>query len=94
MEENQDHITQWARNSGLTEDEAKILEHLELAAELYDALPDNYDKNIIEWSTCHGRLVRLLMWRIVKRDHPEGWISALEQEDRDLAAEGEDEPTP
>ena len=95
MEENQDRIAQWARNSGLTEDEARIYYHLSEAAELYAALPANYDKDIIEWMSYYKPMVRMLMWRVVKRDHSDGWVTDQEWEERELAAEGEaDEPLP
>jgi len=90
MEESQSRIAQMVQKYGLTEDEARVFEHLIEATELYASLPDNYDKSIEEWMSYQESMVRMLMWRVVKRDHPEGWTTIREGEDRELAVEGEE----
>ena len=97
MEEQENRIARIARmvqKGGLTEAEAKILYHLSEATELYARLPDHHDKSIQEWMSYQKPMVRMLMWRVVKRDHPEAWITIGEDEARDRAVEGEEgEPT-
>ncbi len=42
-EEHQDRIADIAQRFGLTQDEARIFDHLVEATNLYDALPDDYE---------------------------------------------------
>jgi hypothetical protein len=63
MEETEDRIADLARGYGLTSDEAKILDHLIEAADLYTDLPDNYDKDIHAWMEYQQSMARMLMWR-------------------------------
>jgi hypothetical protein len=87
-EQHQDRIADIAQRFGLTQDEARIFDHLVEATALYDALPDDYDKSMREWVHHQRAMVRMLMWRVVRRDHPEGWHTVGEEEDRRLT-EGE-----
>jgi hypothetical protein len=84
MENDMDNIAAFAQKTGLTEDEVIILDHLIQAGNLYFDLPDNYDKDVPTFASHQQALIRLLMWRIVKRDHPEGWRPVGELEDREL----------
>jgi len=88
--ENRHSHSDFAHRHGLTDDEARIFNHLIEAANLYGELPDNYDKNVVAWMDKTQELYRLLMWRVVKRDHPEGWQMIREIEDRELGEEGEE----
>jgi len=88
--ENRQRHSDFAQRHGLTDDEARIFNHLIEAANLYGELPDNYDKNVVAWMDKTQELYRLLMWRVVKRDHPEGWQMIREIEDRELGEEGEE----
>ena len=88
MEENRESSADFAQRHGLTEDEARIFELLVGATNLYGELPDNHDKDIEAWMKKTHDLFRLLMWRVVKRDHPEGWQSLREIEERELGEEG------
>jgi hypothetical protein len=88
--ENRQSHSDFAQRHGLTDDEARIFNRLIQAANLYGELPDNYDKNVVAWMDKTQELYRLLMWRVVKRDHPEGWQMIREIEDRELGEEGEE----
>ena len=88
MEEHRNHhVHDIAHRHGLTEHEARILYHLDRATELYKRLPDHYNKDISSWTTHSEALARLLMLRVVKRDHPEGWLTEAEEQYRKLAEE-------
>jgi NADH:ubiquinone oxidoreductase subunit E len=76
-----------AHRYGLTEHEAQILHHLDQATQLYKRLPDHENKYISSWLLYREALSRLLMLRVVKRDHPEGWLTEAEEEYRELAEE-------
>jgi len=76
-----------AHRHGLTEHEARILHHLDRATTLYEELPDSYGKDLADWVAHREALAKLLMVRVVKRDHPEGWLTEVEEEYRKLAEE-------
>jgi hypothetical protein len=84
VEESRESISDFAQRHGLTDDEARIMDLLSEAGNLYVELPDNYDRDVVAWMAKTQELFRLLMWRVVKRDHPEGWRTIREVE------EGED----
>ena len=88
MEEDRERLERLAQATGLTEDEVLIMDYLDQATRLYLDLPDNYDKDMFAWNRNRRGLDHLLMWRIVKREHPEGWVTLGEEEDRELAEEG------
>lgn len=85
MELNREHMHEIARRHGLTEHEATILHHLDKATDQYRELPEHYDKDLRDWIAHTEALRRLLMVRVVKRDHPEGWLTEAEEEYRSLA---------
>ena len=87
MEEHAREIHDIAHRHGLTENEARILHHLDQATQLYKRLPGHENKDISSWLTYREALARLLMVRVVKRDHPEGWLTEAEEEYRGLAKE-------
>jgi len=87
VQEHNREIHDLARRHGLTENEARILHHLDQATQLYKRLPDHHNKDISSWTTYRKALFRLLMLRVVKRDHPEGWLTEAEEEYRKLAEE-------
>lgn len=84
VEESRESISDFAQRHGLTDDEARIMDLLSEAGNLYVELPDNYDRDVVAWMSKTQEPFRLLMWRVVKRDHPEGWRTIREVE------EGED----
>lgn len=87
MELPREHIHEIARRYGLTEHEVMILRHLDKATELYRRLPDHHDKDLDGWVAHKEALVRQLMVRVVKRDHPEGWLTEAEERYRSLEEE-------
>lgn len=74
-----------AHRHGLTEHEARILQHIHSATEIYKSLPDNYSKDLPGWLAHERALTGLLMLRVVKRDHPEGWLTEAEEAYRRLS---------
>lgn len=87
MKEDRERIHDIAHRHGLTEHESRILHHLDRATKLYEGLPDSYGKDLAGWTAHREALYRLLMVRVVKRDHPEGWLTEAEEEYRKLAEE-------
>jgi hypothetical protein len=88
-EEPQDIIEDTARRAGLTEKEARILYHLSKATDYYfELLDEEGRKNLIDtmmWTTHEQVLVRELMARVARRDHPEGWRTERRGEDEHSA---------
>ena len=80
MEQGKENLGNIAAQSGLTVDEARVFNCLRNARNLYHALPDNQDKNPKDWDFHVDALFRMLMWRVAKRDHPQGWRSIGEEE--------------
>lgn len=93
MEEDQGKLADMARRTGLTEHEARILYHLDTAAELYFELAEQEDyspgTDTEAWNHHQQALVRLLMMRVARRDHPDGWLTIQEWEAQGSAEEGE-----
>ena len=70
------------RKTGATEQEARILRHLDEAGRLFHELPDLTQA---DRETCAGHvsaLVRVLASRVAERDHPEGWFFSEGHADR------------
>ncbi len=92
MEPDQDKILDISQRTGLDEHEARIFHYLIEAGNLYWELveQDDYGTKNDDWSFHQNGLFSLLMYRIVRRDHPEGWLTVGEVEERE-EAEKQDE---
>ncbi len=82
MEQGKENLENLAGQAGLTVHEARVLKCLRNARNLYHALPDNHDKNLEDWDFHIDALFRMLMWRVVKRDYPQGWPSIGKERDK------------
>jgi hypothetical protein len=74
LEEDASGVAERVRKTGATEQEARILRHLDEAGRLFYELPDLTQT---DRQTCAGHvsaLVRVLASRVVEREHPEGWF--------------------
>ena len=74
MEEDANGIAERVRKTGATEQEARILRHLDEAGRLFHELPDLTQ---MDRQTCAGHLsalVRVLASRVAEREYPEGWF--------------------
>ena len=70
------------QKTGATEQEARILRHLDEAGRLFYELPD---MTRVDRETCAGHvsaLVRVLASRVAEREHPEGWFFSEGHTDR------------
>jgi hypothetical protein len=81
MDQGKENLEDLAGRAGLTVDEARVFKCLRNARNLYHALPDNHDKNLEDWDFHIDALFRMLMWRVVKRDHAQGWPSIGKERD-------------
>ena len=77
QEEGKENLETLAEQAGLTVDEARVFKCLRNARTLYHALRNDEDKNPKDWDFHIDALFRMLMWRVVKRDHPQGWPSSI-----------------
>ena len=73
MEETPQVITDIAKRTGTTEDEACLLYCLERTGEAFDALPNVTMGERIQFAVHHQALVNMMAARVVGRDHPEAW---------------------
>ncbi len=74
-------IGELERDYGLTEDEAYVFSFLLEARRLYNELPDaGFNNEAFRTSirTAHN----VLAWRVARRDHPNGWLTHEEREER------------
>jgi hypothetical protein len=87
MASNAEPISEKARRLGLTEHEARILDHLDQATDLYWQMREenrrDWSLDTEAWMGHYSNLVRLLMLRVVKRDYPDGWLSEGERQERE-----------
>ncbi len=70
------------QKTGATEQEARILRHLDEAGRLFHELPDLTET---DRETCAGHLsalVRVLASHVAERDHPGGWFFSEGHTDR------------
>ena len=82
MEEDANGIAERVRKTGATEQEARILLHLDEAGRLLYELPDLTET---DRQSCAGHvsaLVRVLASRVAEREHPEGWFFSEGHTDR------------
>jgi hypothetical protein len=82
LERNANGISDRVRKTGATEQEARILLHLDEAGRLLYDLPDFTET---DRQTCAGHisaLVRVLAFRVAEREHPEGWFFSEGHTDR------------
>ena len=74
MEENREDLRKRARDTGATEDEARILYHLDEVGRLFYELPGITETDLTTSGQHVSALVRMLASRVAERDHPEGWF--------------------
>ena len=82
MEEDAKEIAERVRKTGATEQEARILSHLDEAGRLFYELPGLTET---DRQACAGHvsaLVRVLASRVAEREHPEGWFFSEGHTDR------------
>ena len=82
MEEDANGIAERMSKTGASEQEARILHHLDEAGRLFYELPD---LTRTDMETCAGHfssLVRVLASRVAEREHPEGWFFSVGHTDR------------
>jgi hypothetical protein len=82
MEQGKENLEDLAGRAGLTVDEVRVFKCLRNARNLYHTLPDDHDKNLGNWDFHIDALFRMLIWRVVKRDHPQGWRSIGKEPDK------------
>ena len=82
MEEEANGIAERVSKTGASEQEARILHHLDEAGRLLHELPDLTET---DRETCAGHvsaLMRVLASRVAEREHPEGWFFSEGHTDR------------
>ncbi len=77
-----EYIATLVRDWGLTEEEARIFDHLLEAARLYRELPEEREFDDSTFLPSIEAAIRILAMRVVKRDHPDGWFTLGEREER------------
>ena len=82
MEPGKENLEDLAERAGLTVHEARVFKCLKNARKLYHTLPENHDKSLKDWDFHIDALFRMLMWRVVERDHPQGWRPIGEEQDK------------
>jgi hypothetical protein len=85
-------IIELARKTGLTEHEARILDHIQQATDLYEELyeedPEDEGIDTNTWAENQNGLTMLLMWRVLRRDYPDGWGTGSEELEEEDDADG------
>ena len=74
MEENRGETADRAQKTGATEEEARILHHLDEVGKLLYELPGITEVDLTTSGQHVSALVRILASRVAERDHPEGWF--------------------
>ena len=85
-QESQERIARIARSTGATEQEARVLYHLQEASKAWAGLASRYpgtpDK--MSFFVHYQALIDMMLARIARRDHPEGWMPPGETQDQDV----------
>ena len=74
LEEGRQEIAKRARDTGATEEEARILYHLDEVGKLFYELPGITEVDLTTSGQHVSSLVRMLASRVAEREHPEGWF--------------------
>lgn len=82
MEEDAREIAERVQKSGASEQEARILRHLDEAGRLFYELPDLTRADLESCAWHISALVRVLASRVAEREHPEGWFFSEGHTDR------------
>ena len=82
MEEDAREIAERIRKTGASEQEARILRHLDEAGRLFYELPDMTRTDRETCASHLSALVRMLASRVAEREHPEGWFFSEGHADR------------
>ena len=67
-------IAERVRKTGASEQEARILRHLDESGRLFYELPDLTQTDLETCAWHISALVRVLASRVAERDHPDGWF--------------------
>jgi len=62
---------------GLTEEESRAMDGLIAAAEHFAGLEQTHPSDLDEFIDAIHRAQAILALRVVRRDHPEGWLTRL-----------------
>ena len=85
-------IEELARKHGLTPEEGRVFLLFSRALHAYDELPSGHydlDNTVVHDAIEH--VYRVLAMRVAKRDHPDGWLTVGEEEERKQAEDLEQE---
>ncbi len=74
MEPDQERIARIREGSGTTENEARILYHLDEVGRLFYELPGITETDLTTSGQHVSALVRMIASRVTEREHPEGWF--------------------
>ena len=80
MEEGRQEIAKRARDTGATQEEARILYHLDEVGRLFYELPGITEVDLTTSGQHISSLVRMLASRVAEREHPEGWFFSKRDE--------------
>lgn len=80
MEADRQEIARRVRETGATEDEARILYHLDEAGKLFYGLPGITEVDLTTSGQHVSSLVRVIAARVAEREHPEGWFFSKRDE--------------
>ena len=80
LEEGRQEIARRARDTGTTEEEARILYHLDEVGRLFYGLPGITEVDLTTSGQHISSLVRMLASRVAEREHPEGWFFSKRDE--------------
>jgi hypothetical protein len=86
MEPDRERIVELARSTGATEQEAWVLYHLQSTSKAWGELPSGKPRSPDEmrFFVHYQALFDMVLARIARRYHPEGWIPAGQTEDEDV----------
>ena len=74
LEEYGQEIARRVRDTGATEEEARILYHLDEVGNLFYELPGITEVDLTTSGQHISSLVRMISSRVAEREHPEGWF--------------------
>ncbi|QIN77213.1 hypothetical protein GBA65_00330 [Rubrobacter marinus] len=80
MEEGRQEMAARMKDTGATEEEARILYHLDEVGRLFYELPGITEGDLTISGQHVSSLVRMLASRVAERDHPEGWFFSKRDE--------------
>ncbi len=90
MTDDRERIRRGVEKTGLTEEELRVFDSLTALGESWFDLPNRSHRDNALFESGYEAIANLLARRVVKREHPEGWLTR--RDELEVSEEGDRAP--